>query len=137
MRHTCEDCSVSYLSKGGLFKHKNKKHRHVTYNCRFPGCFRSFTTKESLTRHRKIVHSIGEDLPVLACSWNGCTKTFTDKRKLNRHIESVHKQEERLDCNLEGCLHFCYRWDHLEEHKRTCTKKTLEQRRKRKRNSGG
>jgi len=60
------------------------------FTCDFPGCTKSFTRSENLSRH-KLNH---QPKKIYRCSKEGCRKTFVRYDLLKRH-ENSHRDDEQ------------------------------------------
>ncbi|KAK7109126.1 uncharacterized protein [Littorina saxatilis] len=76
----CSMCPVACSNRGQLQGHLRTHTGERPFQCKEPGCNKTFVRNEELTRHRRI-HS-GER--PYACST--CGKAFTRKDHLNKHV---------------------------------------------------
>ncbi|CDK30049.1 unnamed protein product [Kuraishia capsulata CBS 1993] len=60
------------------------------HRCDFPGCHKSFSRREHLSRHQ-LNHYPKK---VYRCEWDGCSKTFVRNDLLQRHLKR-HKDKEQ------------------------------------------
>ncbi|KAF9546839.1 hypothetical protein EC957_009290 [Mortierella hygrophila] len=74
------------------------------YPCSEPDCTSSYTSLESLARHRTRHTSIttGGKLP---CTWSGCDKILATTKSLKDHLQ-IHAERDagiQLECPVPGC----------------------------------
>ena len=126
---THRGCNRVYTSRRARDQHKRDSHSGGNFRCREPGCNKEFTTNRSRDRHEKS-HTV-------RFNCDQCTQTFTLKQSLKRHIASQHPPagSVRLECPNDGCsVTFASgRKDNLKKHVAVCNKKTVAERRGKKR----
>ena len=102
----CEVDGKVLTSARTVYSH-NKLHLNDEYHCN--RCEKSFTTKEYLIQHKKIVHTDAE----FQC--NECDKKFkTIKDQLKKHVLSIHL---KIDYNCDSSSQTFTRPDALKRHK--------------------
>jgi len=112
MRHECDDCDFCTFSRGSLRGHRTNIHKTDEFECDI--CKIQFPRKAHLNRHNELQHSEQSTFwivlwrvfllnldPTFSCV--ECGKTFQRKDKMQRH--RVTHQQDRIECELEGCSH--------------------------------
>lgn len=90
------------------------------YNCTWPDCTATFTTKYALTRHQ----SVHTGVKPHKCDWNNCNFQCASSSSMKRHKLNMHTKTKRFKpfkCDYTNCS-FAGRdkW-HLNHHKRVHT----------------
>ncbi|XP_047206181.1 general transcription factor IIIA, b isoform X1 [Girardinichthys multiradiatus] len=92
------DCNATFRKSWKLEAHLCRHNGLKPFFCE--NCEKSFCTRCELTRHER-VHS-GEKPN--KCPADGCSEVFGKNASMKNHIARVHQhQEERYQCDLQGC----------------------------------
>ena len=94
--HQCYICGKSYKWSENLNYHMDYTHLKKTLQC--PQCEKSFSTKQTVARHIKVVH---EGIPVEKnhiC--DKCSRSYSDNGKLMRHIKTFHDKIYEFKCEI-------------------------------------
>jgi len=61
-RYTCRYCDLTYSAPSGRSRHERNQHSEIvcTLMCDVDGCERTFKTKDSMSRHKRINHTAEE-----------------------------------------------------------------------------
>lgn len=126
-RHTCNECSVKFLTPRTLHLHQYNSHEMgEPFNCE--QCVRKFFTMDHLSHHISVCHEIcgkeNESLfdlldskyPIYICLV--CAKYLTNEAELEQH-EATHSMQE-LVCRL--CKRSCRTLSVLKKHIVKCSK---------------
>lgn len=79
-KHTCNICSKTFITPGGLYKHKKTIHGEQKELIPCPHCDKKFVARSALMRHLPS-HSDSRSHVCLVCE-----KTFKRKDKLDIHV---------------------------------------------------
>lgn len=91
-----------------------------SWTCKRPACIKTFTTKQGLTYHEKVVHCGTRGWK---CAEKGCGKVFGQKCDLKRHQKGQH--DYRLDWTCGDCDRNVQSNDALVIHRARCLRKDL------------
>ena len=89
---TAAGCGKAYSRKNTLDRHKKVVHDGVDHEC--PDCGKRFGRKSSFTAHHKMVHL--QERPFKCAK---CGIVFSSKQKLTSHIITVHKKIKEFKCD--------------------------------------
>ncbi|KAI1493752.1 hypothetical protein F5X96DRAFT_686728 [Biscogniauxia mediterranea] len=82
------------------------------FECQLCFSHKKFQKPSDWTKH---VH---EDVQPFTCTWERCREPKMFKRKADwvRHENEGHRHLEWWECDVEGCVHKCYRRDNFLQH---------------------
>ncbi|KAJ3366950.1 Strongly-conserved Zn-finger binding protein (TFIIIA) [Allomyces javanicus] len=88
--YTCQVCKKTMKHKFSLDQHMKQQHLAddalpPSFPCPHDGCAKSFSSKNNLTKHVRVVH---EGIKPFECP--ACGKTFANRSFLERHAAAVH-----------------------------------------------
>lgn len=108
----CEECDARFTRKGDLVRHKRSHAKDASqrFVCDVPGCGKSYTLHNNLSRHKKTCH----EQKRYPCSL--CDKAFTQTGDLKRHM-AVHTGARPFAC--EQCGAGFKQKAHLNQHMRS------------------
>ena len=104
----CPDCGQSFARKADMERHRASVHQGVRYPCTWrppPGdpeelthsCDKSFSTKDHLSRHIRMVHTQRYRIICEICDDQGVLRSFYDNLALKRHKLSKHPREYEVE----------------------------------------
>lgn len=81
----CPDCDKTFSRKADVSRHVDNMHRQLRgFQCRHPGCERSFPQKSHEKQHYAAIHDKGS----LRYQCEGCGRVFNDPSSRKRHLKS-------------------------------------------------
>lgn len=95
----CKVCGEELDSRKALNRHLIKEHNAEqprNFSCQIEDCQKSFTMRDTLIKHIKIVHQ-GTKYPC-----NRCPTVLSTRMSLRRHIESCHLKIKSFSCDTCG-----------------------------------
>ena len=81
-RYDCDKCDKIFKSSGSLFNHKQSSHEGIKYICE--KCNKCFSDKSSLKRHHDSMHA------GIRHKCDKCEKEFNHKENLWKHKKQIH-----------------------------------------------
>lgn len=88
----CAHCEQEFPTRHALECH-NQEQGHSAFACSFPGCTKSYSKREHLTRHVSAVHSNMKDEKPFTCDL--CQARFAYKHGLVRHMNRSHLNSDK------------------------------------------
>lgn len=145
----CKKCPEMFENKKSLNRHLSKEHGEIqpkNFRCDYENCNKSFTLRDTLSKHIKSAHKGGDKFPCDRCPTilstkmsltrhintchlkiksfycEICKAAFTELKSLNNHIKKIHEgiDDKKIECDLCG-MKFQNQWS-LNRHHLTHTK---------------
>lgn len=93
----CKNCSEKFESKKALTQHLHIDHGELlkSFTCHYENCNKSFTLKDTLSKHIKSAH---EGAPKFPC--NQCPTILSSKMSMQRHINTCHLKLKTFVCEI-------------------------------------
>ena len=100
-KYVCDwsECKKTFPNKRRLDEHKRTHTREKPFPCNIDDCLKTFGLKRGLKLHQDSIHFNKR----YSCDWKDCNKTFSQLIYLNRHKKYIHKNQNKFQCDVEGC----------------------------------
>jgi uncharacterized C2H2 Zn-finger protein len=95
---TCKNCSEVFDNRKSLNRHLSKNHgedQPKNFTCDYEGCNKSFTLRDTLSKHIKQSHQGGDKFPC-----DRCPTVLSTKMSLTRHINACHLKLKQYYCEI-------------------------------------
>ena len=129
VRFFCNRCDKGFVWGHQLRDHKKSHTGRNLYECAFPPCDKSYSTKRACQRHEFLKHS-GDK--VFKCESffsdeeTQCSSSFSSTQQLNQHKQGFHGSGFKTRCGQKS-----YRWPYMRvNHQKECDE-CIEMKRKR------